>query len=110
MNQIKQILGQVVAEGDDDTSINGEPATNSSKWIFDIVQESPVLKIALVSKYNHRKIEMVGCSLTPMSLTFYDEKVFFEEGEEKGDLTFTKGGEGAAHYRVVADIIHSSSR
>lgn len=114
-NMVTQVLGKIRS----DAEVDGEPLGNSTRWIFDVDQCSPEIRVQLAFKYTKPKGELLrSYSLAPLSPGFWGAKVWLEEEvDEEGNETLVlhaniaRGlGLMACKYRVAIDTIHTSTR
>lgn len=106
---LKQVLGRIDAPG---CVIEGVPAANNTRWIFDINGETGKdIEISLLEFRSGKriKLDLSSIALTAQSAEFYEAKPHFVLVNNTLVLRSDKIN-AACKYRVSVDILHTATR
>lgn len=109
--QIACLLGRVASP---DAEVNGNPTPNSTKWIFDVEQDTTAVQTLHFQILDARTGRPKDAALLSFALTALDEKASearLRVPHPSGpDLTIEANKVGRIRYRVSVDAVHSLSR
>jgi len=107
---IRPILGRVSADIEIDDS--AKPASNNTRWVFDVENGVGDIAIQLLDPHSGRVIhpDLMSLSLLPRSESFYAAKPFVKD-IDGGSFTIQHAKNAlACSYRVAVDVLHSATR
>lgn len=110
---ITQNLGRVFSNNPD-VNVVGAPLGNSTKWVFDVEQDTQKTSSFGFQLRGWRNQEIlasiVSIGLTPLSSSFWDAKPYVSWPWVPNLSITTQKTQEPVRYRVVIDLVHSTSR
>ncbi len=118
--RVTQVLGGIRV-GAQNVLIEGKPAGNSTRWLFDIesVAKGPlvvpheiVLEIQLLDPRSHKApvvFDVLSCALTAKDTAFYSARPYYETKDDS-TLILRFNAVPAVSFRVAVDVMHSATR